>query len=519
MAEDNSLQEDFSRVNVRNVNILNSWLRGSNRAREILMREGEYFTEDELDWNRLNREGCDMFKPFGKDFVGISDPDDETMNLAATEDAGDSFEVGASAREVDVAVVEQSEEFKRHVQKVMDDAGTEISLDKACLEIRRGELRKMTERNARVQGRAKNAGNRAPTVSLSGETVSAGDTPLLVFVSTKTCSTIAVALAEYFTTPNGETGLFEIDVNQLEDPGTIVHVQIMKMVVRMKPLRAAGEEVGRAEVLGDEKDNEAQLLFSPRSFLGDFDVKGPVCRLLNPETEEIDGSTCYMFEASTLSVVGDMFWSELSQNENTNLLPKSTSLILPYLNDAGLPFYIAPGTEVGSPAASTTRNSEQTVKCSLTECGETLKVNVMRQHMGAHLLHERPKFNAVMPCGFCGGESAQKSSDLSQLSGCAIWLLNGQPRMHCKLLGGDAPKYSMKSAEKCTSSSPCTNRPMQCPLCPKKPGVVHWKLNMPAHWERNHNAAPLPDEFASLLETSLNEMDLTRKFLKNQNAP
>ena len=75
------------------------------------------------------------------------------------------------------------------MRKIVDDEGTEISLDKACLEIRRGELRKMTDRNARVQGKAKNAGNRAPTASLLGETVTAGD-PLLVFVSTKTCSTI-----------------------------------------------------------------------------------------------------------------------------------------------------------------------------------------------------------------------------------------------------------------------------------------------------------------------------------------
>jgi len=95
-----------------------------------------------------------------------------------------------------------------------------------------------------------------------------------------------------------------------------------------------------AEVEGDGNENEAQLLFSPRSVL---DAKGPVCRLLNPESEEIDGSTCYMFEASTQASLEkrDMFWSELSVNENTSLLPKPTSLTLPYLNYAGLPFYIA----------------------------------------------------------------------------------------------------------------------------------------------------------------------------------
>jgi len=368
----------------------------------------------------------------------------------------------------------------------------------------------------RVQGKAKAAGTRAPTVVLSGETVSAGDTPLLILVSTKACTTIAVGLAEYFTSPDGDSGLHEIQIDQLEDPGTIVHVQIMKMTLHMKPGHSAGDE---AEEVGDERDNEVLILFSPRSFLGTLDVKGPACRLLNPETEEIDGSTCYTFEADTLCVVCDMFWNEISLNGNTSSLQKFNSQILPYLNDAGFPWYIAPGTEVGSPGTlSTPRSSGQTVNCPFGDCGETLKIIDMRQHMGAHLLHERSRFSAVMPCGYCGGESAQHSSDLSQLSGCAIWLVGGQARMYCKLLGGDAPKYSMKCAGKCTDASPCTNRPMQCPLCPKKPGVVHWKVNMPIHWERNHNGAPLPDGFAASLETSAKEMDLTKKLLKNMAA-
>ena len=83
MAEQMNTKEDFSLVNVRNVNLLKSWgwIRGSNRAREILLEAGENFTEDELDWNHLDREGCDMLKPFGKDFMGINDADDETTNL------------------------------------------------------------------------------------------------------------------------------------------------------------------------------------------------------------------------------------------------------------------------------------------------------------------------------------------------------------------------------------------------------------------------------------------------------
>jgi hypothetical protein len=41
---------------------------------------------------------------------------------------------------------------------------------------------------------------------------------------------------------------------------------------------------------------------------------------------------------------------------------------------------------------------------------------------------------------------------------------------------------------------------------------------MPIHRERNHNGAPLPDGFAASLETPANEMDLTKKLLKDMAA-
>ena len=72
-----------------------------------------------------------------------------------------------------------------------------------------------------------------------------------------------------------------------------------------------------------------------------------------------------------------------------------------------------------------------------------------------------------------------------QLTGCAVWLVKGQPRMHCQLFGGDV-KYTMGTAKKSSKASPCTNVPLLCATCPQKPGVVHWKLNMIAHYDRSH---------------------------------
>ena len=149
------------------------------------------------------------------------------------------------------------------------------------------------------------------------------------------------------------------------------------------------------------------------------------------------------------------------------------------------------------------------IKVNCTICPQTWPADTMRQHMGFHILHEREKVTAILPCGFCGGESAQYSTDLTQVPGCAVWIDKKQPKMHCKLVGGDM-KYSMGSAKKSTTAAPCTNVPMLCPTCPQpgrggRRGVVHWKLNMLAHYERSHRSNEVPPSLKEQVHTSKTE--------------
>jgi hypothetical protein len=77
--------------------------------------------------------------------------------------------------------------------------------------------------------------------------------------------------------------------------------------------------------------------------------------------------------------------------------------------------------------------------------------------------------------------------------------------MFCQLIGGDV-KYSMKSASKSTVNAPCTNRPMQCPLCPVKPPVVHWKSNMKNHFDVAHEDDARVQDHLKKFETSATEL-------------
>ena len=53
-------------------------------------------------------------------------------------------------------------------------------------------------------------------------------------------------------------------------------------------------------------------------------------------------------------------------------------------------------------------------------------------------------------------------------------------------------KFSLKSAEKFTKSSPCTNRPVICSLCKTK--TVNWSYNMYLHMKEKHGDYS-PDEW------------------------
>ena len=124
----------------------------------------------------------------------------------------------------------------------------------------------------------------------------------------------------------------------------------------------------------------------------------------------------------------------------------------------------------------------------------------MRLHMGAHLLEdswqqhkkERPAF----PCGICGIRAAipQALIDPASQPGCGVSLKRTgstwKPVHQCKLLQGASLEYSTSTAAKCAQSSPCTNRPVQCPSCV----CVIWSYSMRDHFADKHPTTPMPGE-------------------------
>jgi hypothetical protein len=112
------------------------------------------------------------------------------------------------------------------------------------------------------------------------------------------------------------------------------------------------------------------------------------------------------------------------------------------------------------------------------------------EHIATHILHDPVVKARYCPCGFCGGSG----------DACAVYIAKGKGsqgahyvdilKSHCK--NGNVVKLSLGAGEKSTMSSPSTNVPVACPLCPSNAPAV-WKYNLQQHISEVHPTASSDD--------------------------
>jgi hypothetical protein len=126
--------------------------------------------------------------------------------------------------------------------------------------------------------------------------------------------------------------------------------------------------------------------------------------------------------------------------------------------------------------------------------------------MGGHILHDPQLKDANNPCGFCLNTAMLCTIRLIQSikKGNKIDMINS----HCPNL----KKVSLATASKFTEKSPCTNIPLQCPLCPKVSNAV-WKYNLCAHIRKHHPTADVAN-YEQLYAISASELTLMKGVYK-----
>jgi hypothetical protein len=147
------------------------------------------------------------------------------------------------------------------------------------------------------------------------------------------------------------------------------------------------------------------------------------------------------------------------------------------------------------------------------------------EHIGAHVLHDQSLDRSIPLCGLC-----LRPSPL-----CQLFLKKGRGA-HASLTVNQAVskgcliklKYSYGVASESTASSPCSNVPIHCPLCPKSDAAI-WRYFFKVHFQQKHPNAPFAKyeniwkltafELTEMKRIWANRMKVTVKRTKKSKLP
>lgn len=143
-------------------------------------------------------------------------------------------------------------------------------------------------------------------------------------------------------------------------------------------------------------------------------------------------------------------------------------------------------------AGSTSIECERCIPTPVLDVSQSQRVI---EHMSAHILRDPSVKSLDEPCGLCLRPYPLCKFYLKKTKGASGGLTVDKKRSECKY----SIKFYYHTASKTTSSSPCSNVPLVCPLCPKSSPAV-WKYNLRAHFVRCHPAHVSKKQYSVLWE-------------------
>lgn len=108
-------------------------------------------------------------------------------------------------------------------------------------------------------------------------------------------------------------------------------------------------------------------------------------------------------------------------------------------------------------------------------------------HIGSHILHDPNINRANEPCGLCLRPSPK----------CIFYLIKGKGAKASMKINetrtkgcSNAISFAYGVAAESSTTSPCSNVPIQCPLCPRSEPAV-WRYNLKYHFLATHPKAEM----------------------------
>jgi hypothetical protein len=166
--------------------------------------------------------------------------------------------------------------------------------------------------------------------------------------------------------------------------------------------------------------------------------------------------------------------------------------------------------KIGSATTADCSRCSPTVSLDLTDGQRVL------QHIGSHILYDPAVVQAVEPlCGLCLRPSPLCEYYLSKGKGA-----HGKLRVNQKMSKGCLlkMKFSYSVAAESNASSPCSNVPIHCPICPKTNPAI-WKYFMKIHFEEKHKSLPLTNYAHLWMLSNFEKLEMKQIWLKRGKVP
>ncbi|KAK7020913.1 hypothetical protein R3P38DRAFT_3548264 [Favolaschia claudopus] len=514
-------------VVVGHVNIPQEWELGRKDADAVLAK---YFNGDiAVDWEELFIDSAwDHLRPLGE-YVGTSfSPTDARSEMENERfpivEPVDPTATSLSSEQVNRTLIEADEgpqqtaeslglDLDNYFPENLDDLDAENIPDivQKCLTDKAGKKylkstliaglasnrsKKSTLRTQRVQGMAI-ADFHQKRLDIDFDPLEEEDMVKIddlvgVLVKTKEEICLCALLIKEFKKENQTTPLSAIHLDEQENPdlGITIIGQLMDMT--QSPQKDTWHWNRKFLVLDSSEGapqtkNRQLLLHVPSSEVY------PLAPDIS-QADDIERST-WTITSSQLEETKHFAWEMLDPDSDDiatriNNLPEVKNLSVPYRTVDGDKSFCV---NIPSHVRLTPKlDAKEMVACKL--CHATMKLNVMRNHVGTHILfamrdkHD-PKLPpdtviAAEPCGWCGleGECHTQLTSSSKKNSTTVQITSNCSYHYAKMM--------YKAAKTFSEAAPCTNVPLQCPLCPiSKSGnrKTIWKYNALFHLLAEHS--------------------------------
>ncbi|GLB44010.1 putative zinc finger [Lyophyllum shimeji] len=254
-------------------------------------------------------------------------------------------------------------------------------------------------------------------------------------------------------------------------------------------------------------DDDPTLRLDWRSFIlpteQTFSVPGRLVQPIDPTFSTANlFNTFYMMESSTMIAIAATLLGGLKPNDLPKLPTVQRTKDFPYRELSGKACFLCDGDgdalEIGA--------SDVCPSCSPEVTLDVSQPQRVLAHIGAHILHDSNVDRTTEPCGFCLRPSALCQFFLTRGKGAhgSIKIDKTRSRSCPNMLS-----FTYAIASESKPSSPCSNVPISCPLCPKTSPAV-WRYNWKHHFASAHPAASFANYSSTAELTNFEKFEMKR---------